>query len=82
MTENKCEIHDEVLKKDKLPITYGLTYIGEEYRTARRELFPHSNSYLLGGCVFGESGDSEDVLYCEHCRKAESEWEQKWETQT
>jgi hypothetical protein len=74
-----CEVHHEVLIKDKILIAYGFmsfSYDRAAYEAEKPKLFPHANSYYLGGCVINwdSSPQSAEVLYCQKCRAAESIW--------
>ena len=75
---SSCEIHSEVLIKDKLRIGYGLMgylYDYEAYQKVKPELFPHASSSYGGGCVIEpDSPEYAEVLYCQKCRAAESAW--------
>jgi hypothetical protein len=76
---SSCEIHQEVLIKDKVPIAYGLmsfSYDRAAYETEKPKLFPHANGYYLGGCVvdWNSSPEYAEVLYCRKCRDAEKAW--------
>ena len=66
----KCEVHDAVMGMDRVPVEYGLRFGEPE---AKRRLFPHSNSFIDGGCEVRNKKRS-TVLFCPLCRAAESEW--------
>jgi hypothetical protein len=75
---SSCEIHHEVLIKDKVRIGYGLMSFSYDYKTyleTAPKLFPHANSYYLGGCVIEQySPEYAEILYCRKCRDAEKVW--------
>lgn len=75
---SSCELHGEVLIKDKVQIAYGLmsfSYDRAAYQTEKPKLFPHANGYYLGGCVIDHySPEYAEVLYCRKCRDAEKAW--------
>lgn len=70
----KCEVHNEWMKVDTVPIHYGYPIINEEYNKASSTLFPNVRLYTLGGCVTGGS-ENQMVLYCPSCRAAEKKWQ-------
>ncbi|HEX8248430.1 MAG TPA: hypothetical protein VF599_09680 [Pyrinomonadaceae bacterium] len=73
-----CEVHREVLIKDKIGIDYGSTvflYDYEAYGSVKPKMFPNANSYYGGGCVIEEDSPKYvEVLYCHKCRAAERAW--------
>lgn len=75
---SSCEVHHEVLIKDKVRIAYGLLgflYDYEAYLKAKPQFFPHANSFYGGGCVIEpDSPEYVEVLYCQKCRAAGSVW--------
>jgi hypothetical protein len=74
----KCEVHNEWMKVDEIPIAYGLPSYDKKYTEARDKLFPNANTYSCGVCcVSPDSPEKEKALYCESCRKAKIEWEKK-----
>ena len=68
-----CEVHDMLLKGDIVPLGYGLVLHRPAFKRAKNRLFPHSNSYVMGGCVV-QPENATEVLYCPKCRQAESAW--------
>ena len=79
--KDRCRVHGEVLKKDKVEIVYGLVGFREGYLEAQKKLFPNANTAAYGGCVVmtdvvsGEvSPKYAEVLYCRVCRMAERRW--------
>ncbi len=78
MTEqiNMCQIHDYWLEPAKVRVSYGLPNFDDEYLEAKRSLFPHAHSYVLGGCTLGEERYIERMV-CHKCRVAEKEWKEK-----
>lgn len=82
---DRCEVHGELFKKDKVAIIYGLTVFPKGYLEAKEKLFPHSNTEEYGGCVVEMDGSSgrqispkyAEILYCQKCRIAETNWVRK-----
>lgn len=79
--KDRCKVHGEILKKDKVEIVYGLVGFREGYLEAQKRLFPNANTADYGGCVMttdaitGEvTPKYAEVLYCSQCRKAERKW--------
>lgn len=70
MKEQKCEVHDYLLKPANVPIHYGLPYIDDELIEARNKLFPNANTSVMGGCIFEDENEME-LLVCEKCREVE-----------
>jgi len=70
-----CQIHEVVLKKDLVPIHYGLPGIPCGYLEARSNRFPHANDHDPGGCSLTTfSPRSAVVLYCLACRREKTSW--------
>jgi hypothetical protein len=69
-----CEVHDQVLRVDIVSVGYGLVLPRPAFERAKNSLFPHSNRYVLGGCVV-QPENAAVVLYCPKCRKAEAHWQ-------
>lgn len=79
--KDRCQVHGDILKKDKVEIIYGLMGFREGYLEARKRLFPNADTAAYGGCVVttdaitGEvTPKYAEVLYCRHCRIAERKW--------
>ena len=73
--KTRCEVHGDLLHKDKVEIAYGLVGFKVGYIEAQEKLFPNSNKLYYGGCVItDESPKYAEVLYCPKCRRAESKW--------
>jgi hypothetical protein len=71
----KCEIHDIELQDGTMPLQYGLLLSPlEGFYEARKDLFPNSNSFALGGCVVNFDHVSEVTKFCPKCREAEKAW--------
>jgi hypothetical protein len=68
-----CEVHDVLLKGDIVPLGYGLVLPRPVCKRAKNRLFPHSNSYVMGGCVV-QPENAAEVLYCRKCRQVEAHW--------
>ena len=76
----RCQLHNEWMKIGDVSIVYGLLCTDETYSKAREQHFPNAHTYSSGGCVVTpNSPKGEKSLYCESCRKAESEWRKKHE---
>ena len=74
--ETVCEVHEQALKIDTVPIVYGLRRFTRAELDASRTLFPHANTvYGGGGMVQPET--KAKVKYCLQCRVAEKKWEQE-----
>ncbi|HEX8369700.1 MAG TPA: hypothetical protein VF604_14235 [Pyrinomonadaceae bacterium] len=75
---HSCEVHREVLIKDKIRINYGsavFLYDFAAYQSVEPKLFPHANSRYGGGCIVEEDSPKYvETLYCHKCRAAESAW--------
>lgn len=71
--KSKCPLHKEILKKDKIHITYGEVDVIPDYYKARGKKFPFANISYLGGCVVQKEKFAV-VAYCDKCRKAEKMW--------
>jgi hypothetical protein len=79
--KDRCNVHGEVLKMDRVEIVYGLIGFREGYLEAQKKLFPNAETATYGGCVIvtdvvsGEvSPKYAEVLYCRRCRIAERRW--------
>lgn len=73
-TERKlCDLHREELKAGSAGISYGFVMKNEDVAEAKRRLFPNACSRVLGGCMIEDETEAE-VLYCDSCRRAETEW--------
>jgi hypothetical protein len=77
---DKCILHGNVLREDKVKIAYGLF---DYDRESERKLFPNSRTVAYGGCVVPWDTVADEprpkyakVLYCQQCRKVEREWRQ------
>ena len=78
LARKRCQVHGEVLKKVKVPISYGLVFDFVEPE-ARRELFPNANTKVRGGYVV-EGGEPTEaaVYYCFQCRVAEYKYKKEY----
>lgn len=70
---DSCKVHDEILKKDKVEIVYGLVGFKRGYLEAEERQFPNSNTVIYGGCLVDYAKYAE-VLYCRKCRMAKAKW--------
>ena len=70
--EDRCEIHNEILKEDRVEIIYGLVLSEKGNAEDKAKLFPNSNQVAFGGCVIGpDSPKYAKVIYCQVCRDTE-----------
>lgn len=69
----RCKVHGNTLEEGTAPVRYGLIRLRPDYRNAKREGFPNSWSFVLGGCRVGNRREA-NVFFCPECRAAESEW--------
>ena len=71
----KCNVHNEPLLREQVPIQYGLVRLSPEFRKAQSVIFPNSRSFVLGGCrVSPNNPKQKDVEFCPKCREAEQRW--------
>ena len=49
-----CSLHGTALAEVEVPVAYGLLPRFEAVEKARWKLFPHSDTFVAGGCVVGE----------------------------
>jgi hypothetical protein len=70
-----CEAHGLPLQVGLAEIAYGLYELDETYLADKKELFPNSNSWVLGGCISSDV-DVAEVDFCPLCREAEGVWRQ------
>lgn len=74
-----CEVHGVPLQLELSNVAYGLYDEDPTYLAEKNELFPHSNSWVLGGCM---TSDVEviEIDCCRMCRDAEGVWTQMKKT--
>lgn len=70
-----CEVHGLRLQGGLAQIAYGLFEFDDAYLADKRDLFPNSNSCVIGGCIISDV-DVAQVDFCPHCREAEGVWHQ------
>jgi hypothetical protein len=68
-----CEVHNCAFESGLANLAFGLFELKPEYAEAKETLFPHANSWLIGGCVAMDV-EVVEVDYCEQCRDAENLW--------
>lgn len=68
-----CPVHNVLLKRDRLRVSYGLFEIDGDYLDARDVRFPFAETEVLGGCTIGDKKHV-DVSYCPECRREEKVW--------
>ena len=79
---DRCEVHGELFKKDKVEIIYGDTVFRNGFLEAQEKLFPHANTKEYGGCIIESDAATglqispkyAEVLYCHKCRIAQKKW--------
>ena len=86
--QQRCELHDQPLLIDVVPIEYGLpmtyrddgtaagrrrSHRQDQYRVAHKSLFPNANTYRPGGCAVLFQ-DRAEMYYCPQCRVARDSW--------
>ena len=70
-----CEVHKCRLQEGLVLIRYGLIQFTIDEMDAQGKLFPHANSYYLGGCAMPVEGPRQArVSFCPECRKTEATW--------
>lgn len=78
-----CNVHKVSLLKEKVPIRYGLIRFSAGYGIAKKQLFPNSCSFVLGGCLVSPRNPmTRKVNYCPKCREAEKGWQESHESET
>ena len=76
----RCQLHNEWMKVGDASIVYGLPSVDQAYSHAENQCFPNANIHSFSGCMSEPDGPKgEKCLYCESCRKAESDWRKKSE---
>lgn len=71
----RCNVHARWLRRDVVPIVYGLLVHPKGYAEAWQTEFANANSYVSGGCVvMPNSPKTATVFYCPACRDAEQKW--------
>jgi TonB family protein len=88
---DRCNVHNTILRKDRVKIRYGLMLFDKEYAKVTEQYFPNANLNFEGGCVLQTVVDIDpyshkrtsmteqeaDVLYCSRCRQAEHTWKSR-----
>jgi hypothetical protein len=70
-----CELHDEHLSGDDVPVLYGRLAGDGIPSEVRKHFFPYAYPYVDGGCVITpESPSRRTVRFCRSCRKARRAW--------
>jgi hypothetical protein len=67
-----CDVHQVKLRRETVPIVYGLIIPSAAYRAAEPRDFPHANRESWGGCCVDDELTHALVMYCPECRKAEA----------
>ena len=75
--EKRCEVHYTILRRQMVPLRYGLQALDPDLCEARAKLFPNAKTFLLGGCWAGSMGYEYEDWVCAECRKAEARWRRK-----
>jgi len=76
-SEKTCELHGTILRRQMVPVSYGLPVRDPDLWEARAKLFPNAKSFVLGGCCVGSMGYDYEDWVCSECRKAEAKWRRK-----
>lgn len=73
-----CHVHGTAMRFERVPIRYGNILMSQKAAEAEQKLFPHSNSYISGGCVLPAKPAAEGiVLVCPDCRAAGEVWRRR-----
>ena len=72
-----CEVHHTLMKREQLPISYGLPArrFLEPTSNEFSSLFPHHQEFVLGGCVVGKDKTALTFV-CQKCRDARKAWDE------
>ena len=73
-----CPLHNIPLRRDTVPVIYGLFRFDTEQKTehqAHQKLFPKSGFFVFGGCSFDDKAElTYDIMYCDVCRSTHFSW--------
>jgi len=69
-----CPLHEVQMKREAVPIQYGLPLYPEGFHTARKTKFPNATPYTEGGCVMGANRTTR-VFRCEQCIQEQQIWD-------
>ena len=76
LTKNKseiCEVHNVQMNKVTVDIEYGKMNYNPELRKEMVSKFPHSSTFVEGGCVVGWK-QWEKIYQCPKCLEARKEY--------
>ena len=74
----ECELHGIEFQDGTAPVRYGRIALSDEYHEARKKLFPHANSFVVGGCYMPDEIPPErPVKYCPLCRESQKKFEKQ-----
>jgi hypothetical protein len=78
-----CEIHQTQMQRTFVPIAYGL--IRPDARAQARyaastNSFPHTETFVLGGCVVTDDSPKKAAIYrCPECKRAADKWDSTYD---
>jgi len=76
-SERTCELDGTILRRKKVPVSYGLPVPDSDEMEARTKLFPDSKSYVLGGCCAGSIGWEYEDWVCMNAVRPNPSGEEK-----
>ena len=71
--ERFCMAHGALMRKEQVPIVYGMPIKPVGYDEVREELFPNAHRVFQGGCVRGKKKHV-SAWVCDRCRAARLGW--------
>ena len=73
MQQEYCKLHGTIMRKERVPILYGLYALPVEYHEASRKWFTNAHRAFFGRCVGGRR-TSKPAWICERCLEGRSKW--------
>jgi hypothetical protein len=77
-----CGLHHVQMNRTAVPIAYGLLVFDVRYRAkyvASTNLFPHADTFVLGGCYVSADSPKRAAIYtCPECKIAAAKWDSAW----
>jgi hypothetical protein len=70
----RCPVHGVPLRRDEVPVVYGLIKASPGFLKAQKAYFPLARTFISGGCVVDHERTQESVEYCPKCREALRAW--------
>lgn len=64
-----CEVHNVPLQAGVAPVVYGLLNLDSDYLAAKKQNYPNSASFVIGGCSV-EPEKARAVAFCPKCRES------------